>query len=92
LPSFENVRGPDNPSGRRETDPWKIVLHPVAAKRLGALLPEGPAERVRDVGLAAAVGTDDRGDSREDAHVGAIREGLEAKQRDALEPHDRVKD
>ena len=38
--------------------------------------------------LPQPFGTDDRGDSREDAHVGAIREGLEAEQRDALEPHD----
>ena len=73
------------PRGRPVED---HVLHPVAAEGLGALLAERPPERVRDVRLAAAVGTDDGGDPGKDAHVGAIREGLEAEQRHSLEPHD----
>ncbi len=73
------------PRGRPVED---HVLHPVAAEGLGALLAERPPERVRDVRFAAAVGADDGGDPGKDAHLGAIREGLEAEQRHSLEPHD----
>jgi hypothetical protein len=45
------------------------VLHLSAAKRLRALLPEHPADRVGDVGLAAAVGPDHGG------HAGLEHEG-----------------
>ena len=36
-------------------------FHLVGAQRLGALLPDDPADGVRDVALAAAVRPDDRG-------------------------------
>ena len=39
------------------------VLHLAAAQRFGALLAEHPRYRVGDIGLAAAVRADDRGDA-----------------------------
>src|SRR5262245_23038425 len=46
------------------------VLHPLAAQRARALLPENPVDGVADVALAAAVGPDDRGDPAREIHVG----------------------
>ena len=39
------------------------VLHPGAAQRVRALLPQHPADSLTEVALAAAVGTDDGGDA-----------------------------
>ncbi len=45
-----------------------------------ALLAERPAQRVREVALAAAVRPDDRADAATELHVGPLGEGLEAVQ------------
>ena len=66
------------------------VLHLAAAQALGALLPHHPGERVDDVGLAGAVGPDDAGDARLEAHRGRRGEGLEALQGQALDVHERL--
>jgi len=63
------------------------VFHALAAQRLRALLTERPADRFRDVALAAAVRSDDRRDARRDLEDGLLREGLEAVQRDGFEAH-----
>ncbi len=54
------------------------VLHLAAAKGLGGLFAEHPADGVGDVGFAAAVGADDGGDAGLEAQGGGIGEGLEA--------------
>ena len=64
------------------------VLHLVAAEGLRALLTEGPADGVGHVGLAAAVGTDDARDAREDLYIGLLGERLEAVDQDRFESHD----
>jgi hypothetical protein len=63
------------------------VLHAVAAEGPGALLAQCPPHRVRQVGLAAAVRTDDSGNPRQDLHLGPLAERLEAVQHDRLETH-----
>src|SRR4029077_2104100 len=63
------------------------ILHALTTERLRALLAERPANRFRDIALAAAVRPDDRGDARRDLENGLFREGLEAVQRDGFESH-----
>ncbi len=62
------------------------VLHLDASEGLGGLLAEDPGDGVRDVGLAAAVGSDDGGDAfAGELDLGAITKGLEAEYLDLLE-------
>ena len=63
------------------------VLHLAAAQALGPLLPHDPGERVDDVGLARAVGPDDAGDARLEAHRRRRGEGLEPLEGQRLEVH-----
>ena len=56
------------------------VLHLDAAEGFGGLLAEDPGDGIGDVGLAAAVGSDDGGDAfAGELDLGAITEGLEAE-------------
>ena len=55
------------------------VLHAVAADGAGALLAQNPADRLHDVGLAAAVGPDDPRDPGADGDLRPVVEGLEAE-------------
>jgi hypothetical protein len=64
------------------------VLHALAAERLRALLTERPADRFRDVALAASVRPDDRGNAGGDLEDGLLRERFEAVQRDGFEAHE----
>src|SRR5207247_8118418 len=50
------------------------VFHGVAAELLGALLAHDPADGIRDVGLAAAVGADDAGDAVPEGEGGLVDE------------------
>ena len=63
------------------------VLHLAAAQALGALLPHDPGEGIDDIGLAGAVGADDAGDARLEAHRRRRREGLEALEGQCLDVH-----
>ncbi len=63
------------------------VLHGLAADRERALLPEGPEHRVGDVRLAAAVRADDHADAGREHEPSALREGLEALDRDRAQVH-----
>ena len=63
------------------------VLHGLAAQHLGALLAEDPEDGVGDVGLARAVGPHHDGEAGVEHHVRAVREGLEALQREGLQVH-----
>ncbi len=63
------------------------VLHRLAADRERGLLPHGPQHGVGDVGLARPVGADDDRDARGELEQGAVREGLEALQRDGAQVH-----
>ncbi len=61
------------------------VLDLLAAKMPRVLLAENPAERVRDVALAAAVRTDDGGDAARERHLGPVHERLEAVEFEAID-------
>ena len=61
------------------------VVHAPAAQRLGAGFAHGPADRLEQVGFAAAVRPDDPGQARLDAKFGWLDEALEAAE---LEPPD----
>ena len=63
------------------------VLHGLAADRERALLPERPEHGVGDVRLAAAVRADDHADAGREHEPGALREGLEALDRDRAQVH-----
>src|SRR5215467_7514784 len=63
------------------------VFHLLSAERLGALLTEGPTDRIGDVRLAATVGTHDARDAGEDLHLGLFCERLEALDDDLFEAH-----
>ena len=65
------------------------VGHRAAAQGGGALLAEDPADGVRDVGLAAAVGADDGGDAGLEDEARLLREALEAVDFECLEIHGR---
>ena len=58
------------------------VVHRLAAQDLGALLAQGPGHGVADVGLAAAVGADDRRDRAREGQIDLLVEGLEARDLD----------
>ena len=55
------------------------IGHFATAQGLGGLLAEHPADGVGDVGFAAAVGTDDGGDTGLEVQSGLIRERFKAK-------------
>ncbi len=63
------------------------VVHLLGADRRRRLGAEHPADRVDDVGLAAAVGPDHHGDAGFEVEGGGVGEGLEALQREGLEEH-----
>ena len=54
------------------------VVHPARAQRFGRILAHHPADRLEQVGLAAAVGADHAGEARLDAQLGRLDEALEA--------------
>ena len=72
-------------AGAAEND----VLHARAAHVLERRLAHHPAQRLDQIRLAAAVGTDDAGQARLDLEIGRIAEALEAGQAQALEFHRR---
>ena len=62
------------------------VLHLDAAEGLGRLLAQHPRDGIGDVGLAAAIGPDDRCDAfAGELDLGAIAEGFEAEDLNLLE-------
>ena len=63
------------------------VFHPVAAQGLGALFAEDPADRVRDIALPAAVGSDHTGHSGLEMERGPVGETLEAGHIQGLQVH-----
>jgi len=63
------------------------VLHRVGAQRFGRAFAQHPQQRIHDVGLAAAIGPDDAGQSTLHGNHRAFREGLEAFQFDPFEVH-----
>src|SRR5688572_25628695 len=63
------------------------VFHLLAAQALGTLLAEHPGDGVGDVALAAAVGTDDRGDAFVEGQFGSIGERLEAGNLETFKAH-----
>ena len=87
LEDEAHLRHAERLAGRRAVEDH--VLHLVASEQLGALLSERPAHGVGDVGLAAAVGTHDAGDAREDLHLGLVGERLEPVNENALQSHRR---
>ena len=54
------------------------VFHLGAAQAAGRLFTQHPADGVRDVGLAAAVGANDGGQSTGEANLGAVGKGFES--------------
>jgi hypothetical protein len=63
------------------------VLHAPAAQRLRALLAEHPADCIGDIRFAAAVGSDNRGDTGLEAKGRGIGETFKAVQLQRLEIH-----
>jgi hypothetical protein len=63
------------------------VVHVLAAQMLGGLLAHGPAHRVDDVGLPAAIGADDAGHVVVEANHGSVHKGLEPADLEAFELH-----
>ncbi len=63
------------------------VFHRAAAQVLGALLAHAPADRVDDVGFAAAVGPDDADDVVIEVDHGPVHEGLETRDLQLLDVH-----
>ena len=63
------------------------VLHRLPAHGQRRLLAERPQHRVGDVGLAGAVRADDHADALAELQPRAVREGLEALDRDRLQMH-----
>ncbi len=78
-------RRPDRlaPAGSVEDD----VAHRVAAQVLGGYLAHDPAHGVDDVGLAAAVGTDDAGQVARQVDRGRVDERLESRELDLGKTH-----
>ena len=66
------------------------VLHRLAAQLAGLAFAEHPAHRIHDVGLAAAIGPDDADQLAGQLEGGGFGEGLEARELDLVEPHERV--
>jgi hypothetical protein len=77
----EIARGPRRRA--REDD----VVHAAAAQRLGGALAHHPADRLEQVGLAAAIGADDPRQPRLDQQLGGIDEALEARKLEPPDPH-----
>ncbi len=65
-------------------------IHVGGAQRLVRRLAHHPAERFHQVRLAAAVRSDDAGQSRFDMEIGRLNEGLEAVQAEARQFHGRL--
>ena len=63
------------------------VLHLVAAEALGALLAHHPCDGVGDVALAAAVGSDNRGDALIEGEFRSIGERFETVNLEPLQAH-----
>src|SRR4051812_35531948 len=63
------------------------VLHLATAKGLRALFAEHPADRVRDVALAAAIGPNDGGDAWLETEGGVVGETFKAVEFERLEIH-----
>ena len=61
------------------------VFHALGAQGARVLLAECPAYGIDDVALAAAVGADDRRDSRREVYDGPLRKRFEAEQLDSFE-------
>ena len=61
------------------------VGHLLSAQAFRALVAEDPLDRIDDVALAAAVGTDDTGNAGGEFEAGAVGEALEAEQIERLE-------
>ena len=53
------------------------IVHPFGTKDARALLADNPADRVDDVGLSAAVWSDDRSHSRRKLNGGSVSETFE---------------
>ena len=66
------------------------VLHRLAAQLAGAAFAQHPAYRVHDVGLTAAVGAHDAHQLAGQHEIGRLREGLEARQLDRIQAHERL--
>ena len=79
---------PQGLAGRRAGE--DDVDHRVAAQALGGSLPEDPLDGIDHVGLAAAVGPDDADNRRLEPELGRVCKGLEAGERDLVEPHPAV--
>ena len=62
--------------GRRSGE--QNVLGLPAPQRAQALLPENPAERVREIALAAAVRSDDGGNAGLEIELGSLAKRLES--------------
>ncbi len=60
------------------------IGHFAATKRFGGLLAEHPSDRVEQIGFAATVRTDDRGDAFVEIENGFIGERFEAEQLERL--------
>ena len=71
------------PVGAGEDD----ILHRRSAQGLGGLLAQDPADGVDDVGLAAAIGSDDGRDPRTELNAGPVGEAFESVGDDFLEVH-----
>src|ERR1700693_5355199 len=70
------------PRGRSIED---HIVHALATQDPGALLSQRPGDGVADIGLAAAVGPDDRRHRAGKGQIHLLVEGLEAKYLDPLE-------
>ena len=63
------------------------VFHAATAHRFGRAFAHHPADRLEQVGLAAAVGADDPRQPRLDVELGRLDEAFEARQLKPLDPH-----
>ena len=65
------------------------VRHFAAAQRLGRLLAQNPANRVRNIRFAAAIGPDNAGDARLEIQRSFVRKRLEPQHGQILQIHGR---
>ena len=77
----EGARWPNRSAGEDH------IFHSGAAQRPGAGLPHHPAQRLQQVGFAAAVGADDASQPGLDQQLGRIDKGFEARQPQSREAH-----
>ncbi len=75
------------PGGARRGAGEDHVLHAAAAHRRGAVLAHHPAQRLEQVGLAAAVRPDHAGQPRRDHQFRRVDEALEAQEPEFVELH-----